>query len=1148
MEVEGNYDGAVNPVITQGKSTISKLSIRGIRSFDPGHEEAIEFYSPLTMILGANGCGKTTVIEALKYATTGSLPPGARAGHSFVNDPGMTDSSEVKAQIKLRFNNNAGEVNVISRSLQLTKKKVKMEFKALDGLLRMKSRDDNKYSSISMKCAELDKMVPELLGVSPPIIENVILTHQEDSSWPMADGATLKKKFDDIFESTRYTRALEAFQKSKKEFAAKAKDLKAEMMELGAHLQSVKTDKHSLSECEERQEECSLQVSELSDKIENVQSRVDTYKAEKEQLEQRYREVDQLTLKIDELSNRICMMNEKDSELRVCTVDLEHVNNKIASSRQANDKLMLSKGTIDSLQSALSNLEGKYQTQACHLQRKFDIPKVIPDTAHNEAWRYDSASLNKQQMEADLTKAREDYNDAEKQLKELQDPQDIPGSQFAMSGISKSREELEKVSRQYNDDEQMLASLSAQHHELIAKESSVEQAKLDVADEKKANMPSNTGEQAVPASPDELAAKLQILSRRSAEVINETKVQASELSKLQADLSGEQALFSEGKQRVESLKSQNQNVMKCHEQFTSIRHDFLNFIDEDIRNHNILEMDSKFGNKTHSEKVAMMSTPELFSPFLEKAAKRANSNKCPCCDQTISVEIKQRCGVSAFEKQLNAMLKDFKTLLAPMQQAGQTLHEIHELESKDFGAVISRLQDFKLSWQSKNDQLEEKIRDKDRITASYGRSYGSRTIEQIQQVQSERLKIKERAQKEKDDFAEQERELDRKFFALKNNLSDKHSVLLHLQKECAMLEDYEGAVERDKKACDELDKVIRSIKSTKDDIARDFEDVNLEVSEKKIELENCELQGRASLEDIRTAQQQLMALEENKAAIEPRIKKISSELQQQETTRRTIRENLEVRTLRKKKQDVKDQLKAATSNAVERDIQRLEQQQYKYNAEVFKCKGRLEVLEQQAGEINAKLKTPLYRNIEERHRQKCIQFETTELAVKDLDAYYNALDQALQSFHTLKIKEINKIIRELWQLIYKGQDIDMIELESGVDKESSARTTRSYNYRTFCLNCGILALDEPTTNLDEANRNGLAHALARIIISRQRQQNFQLICITHDEEFVKLMNNELAASSEFSMPEYYFKVSREESSEGKGMYFSKIERIPWGDL
>ncbi len=68
---------------------------------------------------------------------------------------------------------------------------------------------------------------------------------------------------------------------------------------------------------------------------------------------------------------------------------------------------------------------------------------------------------------------------------------------------------------------------------------------------------------------------------------------------------------------------------------------------------------------------------------------------------------------------------------------------------------------------------------------------------------------------------------------------------------------------------------------------------------------------------------------------------------------------------------------------------------------------------------------------------------------------------------------------------------------------------------TFCLNCGILALDEPTTNLDEANKAGLATALASIIVNRQQQQNFQLICITHDEEFVRLMSQELAANSDF---------------------------------
>ena len=58
-------------------SQIEKLAIRGIRAFSPDREQAIEFESPLTMIVGANGCGKTTVIECLKYITCGQLPPGA---------------------------------------------------------------------------------------------------------------------------------------------------------------------------------------------------------------------------------------------------------------------------------------------------------------------------------------------------------------------------------------------------------------------------------------------------------------------------------------------------------------------------------------------------------------------------------------------------------------------------------------------------------------------------------------------------------------------------------------------------------------------------------------------------------------------------------------------------------------------------------------------------------------------------------------------------------------------------------------------------------------------------------------------------------------------------------------------------------------
>jgi DNA repair protein RAD50 len=99
--------------VNAGGSSIEKLLIRGIRSFAPGDSNVIEFYSPLTLIVGHNGCGKTTIIECLKYATTGEMPPNVKQG--FVNDPQITDEAEVLAQIKLRFKAVNGLEMVVTR-------------------------------------------------------------------------------------------------------------------------------------------------------------------------------------------------------------------------------------------------------------------------------------------------------------------------------------------------------------------------------------------------------------------------------------------------------------------------------------------------------------------------------------------------------------------------------------------------------------------------------------------------------------------------------------------------------------------------------------------------------------------------------------------------------------------------------------------------------------------------------------------------------------------------------------------------------------------------------------------------------------------------------------------------------------------------
>jgi recombinational DNA repair ATPase RecF len=71
--------------------TVEKLLISGIRSFSPHNDRALNFSTPLSLIVGHNGAGKTTVIECLKQATTGAMPPNAKNGQSFVHDPQVGD-------------------------------------------------------------------------------------------------------------------------------------------------------------------------------------------------------------------------------------------------------------------------------------------------------------------------------------------------------------------------------------------------------------------------------------------------------------------------------------------------------------------------------------------------------------------------------------------------------------------------------------------------------------------------------------------------------------------------------------------------------------------------------------------------------------------------------------------------------------------------------------------------------------------------------------------------------------------------------------------------------------------------------------------------------------------------------------------------
>lgn len=376
-------------------ASINKLSVRGIRAFSPEDEEQlITFCFPLTIIVGANGCGKTTIIEALKFAVTGSLPPGNKSGQAFVHDPKHMRSTTVKGQVKLRFTNRAGKTMVVVRSMELTQKKSTMTFKTLDGILRTTDDQGNKQS-LSHKCTELDRQIPQLLGVSKSVLDNVVFCHQEDSSWPLMEGAVLKKRFDDIFDSTRYVKALEEIKDQKKIYNNKVKELKAELNLLKGH-------KHAAQGFRNELDDCKHQLSLIMDEMKDYEVKVNEERDTMKQLQEEVRKVDDLQASIEDIGikidNETVRIETQKNGLQTdftgskTRQELENVLKGFGKSMEsdakdlkvANDRMNAIQGRIASLKqkqmdllSEKGKLEGEKSIHDSNLQNRIDLMEEL---------------------------------------------------------------------------------------------------------------------------------------------------------------------------------------------------------------------------------------------------------------------------------------------------------------------------------------------------------------------------------------------------------------------------------------------------------------------------------------------------------------------------------------------------------------------------------------------------------------------------------------------------------------------------------------------------------------------------------------------------------------------------------------------------
>ncbi|KAE9604828.1 putative DNA repair protein Rad50 [Lupinus albus] len=1302
-------------------STVDKMLIKGIRSFDPENKNVITFFKPLTLIVGPNGAGKTTIIECLKLSCTGELPPNARSGHSFIHDPKVAGETETKGQIKLRFKTGAGKDVVCIRSFQLTQKASKMEYKAIESVLQTINPHTGEKVCLSYRCADMDKEIPALMGVSKPILDNVIFVHQDEANWPLQDSSTLKKKFDDIFSATRYTKALEVIKKLHKDQSHEIKTYKLKLENLLTLKDAASKLRESITQDQDQTASLKHQIQDLEETIQDMDNKI--HHAEKtlkdlrtlkdhistkttqrstlfQENQKQYAALAEENEDTDEelmewktkFGERVAILNTKISKLEREVKDTdtrsEFLNETIKDSIKEISKLQTEAEAHMSLKNerdySIQNLFAKYNlgslpespfsdevalnltnhviSRLKALERDLQDKKKANDNKLKMAWDcYVSANDSWKSTEA---KKQAKIDEKARNLKRIEDKKNERKTfepQISDTNFSRIDErerslqvEVERKTGQLAERE-FEANIRQKQTELF----SIDQKIKDVSREK--DIMASDSEDRVKLSLKK--AELENQKKKHRKIIDDQKDKIRRVLKgrvptdkdvkkeitkalrtVEAEFDDLNAKYREAEKEVNMLQMKiqevNANLSKHHKDLESRKR----FIESKLQSLDhqrsgidayltVLESSKEKRDVQTSKYNIADGMRQMFDPF-EKVARAHHF--CPICERPFSADEeddfvkKQRVKAASTAERMKLLAMESSNADSLYQQLDKLriVYEEHiKLSKETIPNSEKELHQLKEELDDKSQALDDVLgvlaqikTDKDVVEAlvqpietgdrlfqeiqavqkqvedlEYKLDFqgqGARSLEEVQLELNTLQGTKDTLHTELEKLREEQRYMENDLHSInsrwraqreeKMKAANLLQEVKRIEEELESLTQEKTQLDLDEKHLAEAlgplsrkkDKLYADYDELKNKLNHEYEDLAEQKRNYQLEVESLlkmtskikeysDLKKgdrlKEMLEKKYQSESQLKSCDTKKQEILVELNKSKDLMRNQDILKRNIEDNINYRKTKAEVDRLADEIETLEANmlkvgevsTVETELRRLSQERERLLSEMNRCRGTMSVHQSNISKNKIDLKQTQYKDIDKRYFDQLIQLKTTEMANKDLDRYYNALDKALMRFHTMKMEEINKIIRELWQQTYRGQDIDYISIHS----DSEGAGTRSYSYKvvmqtgdaelemrgrcsagqkvlasliirlalaeTFCLNCGILALDEPTTNLDGPNAESLAAALLRIMEDRKGQENFQLIVITHDEHFAHMIGQRQHA-------ERYYRVAKDD--------------------
>lgn len=203
----------------------------------------------------------------------------------------------------------------------------KARFKTLDSTI-ITEDENGRREDTGRRVEEINNEMAMSMGVSKAILNNVVFCHQEDSNWPLEEGQKLKVKFDEIFGTTDYNKAIVKFINIRKEYEGKLKNQKdkkdnLESKKKTAEHKSVALEllKQKYAGLEKRSKELETQIVEVEKKsaeIEAYVEKVGKLHGEKVAKEKDIETMKENTAKLKtKIKNRIdCEIDELEDKLK----------------------------------------------------------------------------------------------------------------------------------------------------------------------------------------------------------------------------------------------------------------------------------------------------------------------------------------------------------------------------------------------------------------------------------------------------------------------------------------------------------------------------------------------------------------------------------------------------------------------------------------------------------------------------------------------------------------------------------------------------------------------------------------------------------------------------------------------------------------